>query len=414
MNGQMPQRNAIAGRLLYLGACPLYSRHGKFVAHVAQNLATGAVAFAVTRGDFRSREPLLARIHSSCVTSETFGGCDCDCVEQLDAAFAQIVDARRGVVFYLLQEGRGAGLVAKARDRMIVQASGHRVTTFEAYARMGLEHDLRRYEEVGSLCRLLGVRAPLTILTNNSDKLAALHAQAGVEIGGSAPLSRPASPYNQHYICSKYHSGHHLEDPGNQRRAVLPEPVEAFEPRALAEDPRFILVASYLLPIRPIDRDEAVDPVWFRVFAYFDLAIGAERVVLTYGDDQASDPLVRIQRESLLERFPLADGGASKRLWHASVRQMKERGAGVATFVSPDGFDAELHEIPNDAGPAMRLVAHHLRGRSGCPIVFEDESDAVGLSALERRGRNELERFEARMESGANHHGSASARARLT
>jgi 3,4-dihydroxy 2-butanone 4-phosphate synthase/GTP cyclohydrolase II len=414
MKAGMPRRNAIAGRLLYLGARPLHTRHGEFVAHVAQNLATGAVAFAVTRGDFRSSQPLLARVHSSCVTSETFGGCDCDCVEQLDAALAQIGDAGRGVIFYLLQEGRGAGLVAKALDRMIVQASGDRVTTFEAYARMGLEHDLRRYEEVGSLCGLLGVRAPLTILTNNADKLAALQAQAGVEIGGAAVLSRPASPYNHHYIRSKSRSGHHLEDPGDQPRAVLPETVVAFEPRPLAEDPRFILVASYFLPIRPFDRDDAVEPVWFRVYAYFDLAMGAERVVLTYGGDEGADPLVRIQRESLLERFPLADGGASKRLWHASVRQMVERGAGIALFVSPDGFDAELQEMPGDVAPSARLLAHHLHGRPVRPILFEDESDCTGLDVFERAGMKFGEPYRARTANGSDPRELAAARARLS
>lgn len=409
MRERKPRRNAIAGRLLYLGARPLHTRHGEFVAHIAQNLATGAVAFAVTRGDFRSSEPLLTRVHSSCVTSETFGGCDCDCVEQLDAALAQVACAGRGVIFYLLQEGRGAGLVAKARDRMIVQASGHRVTTFEAYAGMGLEHDLRRYEEVGSLCGLLGVCAPLTILTNNSDKLAALQAQAGVEIGGSALLSRPASPYNQHYIGSKSRSGHQLKDPVDQARAVLPEAVVAFEPCPLPEAPRFILVASYFLPIRPIDRDDTVEPVWFRVFAYFDLAIGAERIVLTYGGEEAAEPLVRIQRESLLERFSLADGGASKRLWHASVRKMVERGAGIATFVSPAGFDADLQEMPGDAAPSALLLAHHLHGRPICPIVFGGEPDEAGLDLLEPGSLNEP--FHSRAKHGV---GFDPARARLS
>jgi len=411
---QLPRRNAVAGRLLYLGARRLHTRHGEFLAHVARNLATGDVAFAITLGNLRSAEPLLARVHSSCVTSETFGGCDCDCVEQLDAALAQIAGAGRGVVFYLLQEGRGAGLVAKARDRMIVQASGHRVTTFEAYAGMGLEHDLRRYEEVGSLCRLLGVCAPLTILTNNSDKLAALQAQTGVQIGGSAVLSRPASPYNQHYIGSKSRSGHRLEDPGDQSRAALPEPVVAFEPRPLAEDPRFILVASYFLPIRPVDRDESVEPAWFRFYAYFDLAIGAERVVLTYGDLDAVEPLVRIQRESLLERFPLADGGASKALWHASVRQMMAHGGGLATFVSPDGFDAELQEMPGDAAPSARLLSHHLRGRPFRPIVLEGETDTAVLDLLVRAAAQPCEPVVARAENGSNGRGFDSTRARAT
>lgn len=414
MNERMPRRYAVAGRLLYLGARPLHTRHGVFLAHVAQNVATGAVAFAVTQGDVRSSQPLLARIHSSCVTSETFGGCDCDCVEQLDAALAQISEAQRGVVFYLLQEGRGAGLVAKARDRMIVQASGHRVTTFEAYASMGLEHDLRRYEEVGSLCRLLGVRARLTILTNNSDKLAALAAQSGVEIGGSAVLSRPASPYNQHYLYSKSRSGHQLEDPGNQTRASLPGPVVAFEPRPVEEDPRFILVASYFLPIRSIDRDDVPEPVWFRIYVYFDLASGAERVILTYGGDGAAVPLVRIQRESLLERFPLADGGKNKSLWHECVRQMVARGAGIATFVSPDGFDADLIEMSGDAAPSVRLLVHHLHDRPICPIVFEGEGDTASIDMLVRAGMKPCEPFHVRTENGPDARWLASDRARLT
>lgn len=408
MNETLPRRNAVAGRLLYLGARRLHTRHGEFLAHVARNVATGDVAFAVTRGDCRSAGPLLARIHSSCVTSETFGGCDCDCVDQLDAALARIASEGRGVVFYLLQEGRGAGLVAKARDRMLVQASGHRITTFEAYASMGLEHDLRRYEEVGSLCRLLGVRAPLTILTNNADKLAALQAQAGVDIGGSAVLTQPASAYNQHYIHSKLRSGHRLQDPADQARAVLPEPVVAFEPRPLPDDPRFFLVASYFLPVRPVDGEDTVDPVWFRLHAYFDLARGRERVVLSYGDDGVAEPLVRIQRESLLERFPLADGGASKRLWHASVRQMLERGAGIAAFVSPDGFDADLEEIPGDAAPSARLLAHHLRGRRFCPIVFDGESD---IDLLVREGARPGDRLDARSQDGNGERNRATARA---
>lgn len=424
VQGSLPQRNAVSGQLLYLGARPLHTRHGEFLAHVAQNLATGAVAFAITRGDFRSREPLLARVHSSCVTSETFGGCDCDCVEQLDAALAQIAQAGRGVVFYLLQEGRGAGLVAKARDRMIVQASGHRVTTFEAYARMGLEHDLRRYDEVGSLCRLLEVRAPLTILTNNADKLAALEAQTGVEIGGSAVLTRPASPWNQHYIRSKYRSGHQLEDPEGQARAPLPEPVVAFEPHPLPQDPRFIVMASYFLPVRPLDLDapvakpdpfaaeRPVEPVWLRLHAYFDLASGAERVVLSYGDASAAEPIVRVQRESLLERFPLAGGGAGKRLWHASVRQMVANGSGVATFVSPDGFDADLREMPGDPAPCTRLLSHHLRGRPVRPIDFEA---GQGAEAIDRRVQDRDVVHEPVLATTAN--GSddgASIRARLT
>ena len=171
MRDDRPGRHALAGQLLHRGVVPLDTTHGPFAAHVLQNVATGSVAFAVARGDVRGSAPLLARIHSSCVTSETFGGCDCDCVEQLDLALERIADEERGVVFYLMQEGRGAGFSAKARDRMLVQASRNRLTTFEAYERMGLGHDHRRYDEVGHASALLGVTAPLVLLTNNPDKL---------------------------------------------------------------------------------------------------------------------------------------------------------------------------------------------------------------------------------------------------
>ena len=143
-------RHGIAGQMLSRGVVPLDTVHGDFAAHVFQNVATGRFAFAVAHGDVRGEQPLLARIHSSCVTSETFGGCDCDCVDQLELALQRIVDAGRGVVFYLMQEGRGAGFAAKARDRMIVQASRNRLTTFEAYERMGLVRDHRRYDEVAA------------------------------------------------------------------------------------------------------------------------------------------------------------------------------------------------------------------------------------------------------------------------
>jgi GTP cyclohydrolase II len=308
-------------------------------------------------------------------------------VEQLDAALGAIARADRGIVFYLLQEGRGAGFAAKARDRMIVQASGNRVTTFEAYAQMGLERDLRRYEEVGFLCRLLGVRGPLTVLTNNPDKLQTMHRTAGIEIAGSRALPPSTSPYNLHYISSKSRSGHRLEDPGDGGGAALPEPVVMFEPHALADDPRFVLVASYLLPIRAaFNGNGASEPHWFRLHAYYDLVTGAERVVLTYGRHDARDPqdrLVRLQRESLLERFPLAGGGATKCLWRASVRQIVERGAGVAVLVPPAGFTADLREVPGDPLPAARLAAHHLQGRAAHPLLFVGEPHPAGLDVLD-------------------------------
>src|SRR5215475_5941902 len=181
-------RPAIDGSLLALGERPLDTVHGRFRAHRFHNLTTGQPALAVAVGDLGGRAAVLARAHSSCITSEVYGACDCDCAEQLDAALAAIAAAGRGVLFYLTQEGRGAGFAAKARDRMLVQASRNRLTTFEAYDRLGLGHDQRRYDEVAAACRLLGVRAPLRVLTNNPEKLDTLRA-ARVAVSGHQALA---------------------------------------------------------------------------------------------------------------------------------------------------------------------------------------------------------------------------------
>src|SRR5262249_49235355 len=157
---------------------------------------------AVARGDLASPAPLLARVHSSCVTSEAFAACDCDCAEQLDGALGTIAARGRGVIFYLMQEGRGAGFALKARDRMMVQASRDAVTTFEAFERMGLHKDQRRYEEVASVIQILGITSPLELLTNNPDKVAAMERQ-GIAIARVLSIRHRPSPYNLHYLAAK-------------------------------------------------------------------------------------------------------------------------------------------------------------------------------------------------------------------
>lgn len=384
--------HGIAGQMLSRGVLPLATQHGAFRAHVFQNLATGSYAFAIAQGDLADPAPLLARIHSSCVTSETFGGCDCDCVDQLDLALQRIADAGRGVVFYLMQEGRGAGFTAKARDRMIVQASRNRLDTFEAYESMGLVRDHRRYDEVGYLRSLLGVAAPLVLLTNNPEKLAALRA-LDVDVAGTDRLRKAASPYNLHYLTAKSRSGHALDEPGDGTTAAdLPEPVADFAPYALPDAPRFVHLATYLLPVRPRREPSPGGPHWFRVHAYFDLTDGREHVVLAYGSDDAPAPLVRVQHESLLERFAPAGGGAHKRLWHETVRRVVQHGSGYVAFVPVAGFDADLRERPADDEAASVLLAHHLRGRPAHVLCATDADgeitarDRAACVALERRG----------------------------
>ena len=347
-----PRMPGIHGTLLRLGEGRLETPYGGFVLHHLWSLPAREPLLVLARGRSEGPEPVLARVHSSCVTSETYGGCDCDCAQQLDAALAGVAREGRGLVFYLMQEGRGAGFAAKARDRMLVQASRQRLTTFEAYAQMGLSGDHRRYEEVAHACALLGVTASLRLLTNNPEKAATLE-RHGVKLAGTEPLAPTASPFNLHYLESKSRSGHALDAaPGDVRAAELPEAVEAFEPRPLRDAERFVALARYLLPV---DAGLAA-PVWLRLHAYLDRGSGREHVVFTHGDPGRATPLLRLQRELLLERFPSAGHAGERARWRESVRRFAARGAGAALFLPRE--DPGSEEPPGDDGLLGLLVRH--------------------------------------------------------
>jgi 3,4-dihydroxy 2-butanone 4-phosphate synthase/GTP cyclohydrolase II len=254
-----PDDRPLHGQTLYLASCELEMRFGAFRAHIFQDIIDKHYIIALAHGDVTTADPLHIRMHSSCVTSETLRGCDCDCVEQLETALELISKKRRGILFYLMQEGRGVGYAAKARDRMLVQASRDRLTTFDAYEAMGLKKDHRHYDNISQICHLLGIRAPFNVLTNNPDKVAALRAQ-GIRIASTEPLEVEPSPFNLAYLTSKATcGGHNLKRPAvtRVRRATLPAPVVPFRPHALANARRFIHAASYFLPIKQVD-DEAL------------------------------------------------------------------------------------------------------------------------------------------------------------
>jgi GTP cyclohydrolase II len=282
---------------------PLATRFGEFTLHRFREEPGAVPALALSLGDPSGSEPLLARVHSSCLTSEFLGSLDCDCAEQLGHALAAIARAGRGVLLYLMQEGRGAGLVAKARDRMMVQAHDERISTFEAFDRLGLPRDHRRYETVPDLLSRLGVRAALRLLTHNPEKCARLRA-VGVQIAETVTLPSSGSRWNAHYLTSKAGQGHALAAPA-QPSARLPEPVSWFEPHVLAGLPRFERKARYLLPL---------PEGWLRATVYWDATLEKERLVLTSrapGRGRPGPPIVLPQ--ALVDRMPLAPVGATQR-----------------------------------------------------------------------------------------------------
>lgn len=366
------------GSLLWVAERPLETLHGEFRAQVFRNLATREIAVALLRGSLAGPEPLLSRVHSSCITSEAFGACDCDCAEQLDAALAAIGKEGRGVLFYLMQEGRGAGLTAKARDRMLVQASRERLSTFEAYDRLGLPPDPRRYDEVATMCRMLGIEAPLELLTNNPDKVVLLEREK-VRVSATRPLQRATSPFNRHYLESKLRSGHALRGlEGEGARAEWPEPVVWFDPEALSDRSSIVYSACYWLPVRS---DASGGSAWFRLHLYYDLSCpiasgstGSERVVLSYRSHSSPRPdsplLLRVQPEYVFERFSQR-GDSARRSWDRTIRTFLAHGAGAAVFLPPEVAAGE--RAGQVDAVTLSLLAEHAQGRP-CRLVCDSLS----------------------------------------
>ena len=377
---------AIAGTLLHSGTRTVATRHGEFRVHVCQDLTRRTYCLVIARGELGGPAPLLARVHSSCVTSETYGGCDCDCSEQLDAALAAIAAAGRGAVFYLDQEGRGAGFFAKVRDRMMVQASHGTLDTFEAYARLGLAPDLRSYEAVAAARALLRIDAPLTLLTNNPEKLAMLTA-CGVPLAGTVPLALPPSEFNRHYLTAKAEAGHRLAATDGPK-AEPPGDVAAVAPEAVPRVPDLVRIGAYWLPIRSRPGASPA-PRWFRLHAYADLACGRERVVLTHGDAVTTPVLVRVQREALLERIPGPGPAVERDRWRATVEAFAVHGAGVAVLLGDERCASVLH-APRvddaDERAALALARHHVADRAAVLLVDGDVADERRRAALAAAG----------------------------
>ena len=317
----------LVGSLLAQASSTLETRVGPFRVHRFLDLARRRPVLALHQGPLSGDAPVLARVHSACITSELLQACDCDCANQLEAALARIAERGRGVVFYLLQEGRGAGFLAKARDRMMVQASRNRLTTFEAYARMGLPHDLRRYREVIDLRGQLGITAPFVLLTNNPDKVERVE-QEKIPVAATEPLRERPSPWNRHYLAAKGRSGHALlADDASLGDALPPFPVEPRDPVPLADSGQ-IFGAQYGLAVRIAGRDE---PAWLRCAVFVDRNDGAVRLRLS---GRAGDTR-RIVTHALTDRLPLATARNGRRAIAATIARIAREG-GTALLLDAD------------------------------------------------------------------------------
>ena len=153
---------------------------------------------ALIKGSWTEDEPVLVRVHSSCVTGDIFGSERCDCGEQLHRAMQQIEAEGKGVLLYLNQEGRGIGLMAKIAAYKL-QEQGY--DTVDANIHLGYDPDERDYGVGAQILKLLGVRK-MRLLTNNPVKRVGLEAY-GLEITENVPIEITPNPYNEHYLHTK-------------------------------------------------------------------------------------------------------------------------------------------------------------------------------------------------------------------
>ncbi len=146
-------------------------------------------------GDIRDQPGVLTRVHSSCFTGEVLGSLRCDCRAQLDAALERIGREGRGVVVYLVQEGRGIGLGNKVRAYDLQDAGAD---TVDANLQLGFEADLRSYDLAANILGELGV-ASVRLMTNNPDKIRGLE-RAGVTVDA----------HESHWVGGTEHSAGYL------------------------------------------------------------------------------------------------------------------------------------------------------------------------------------------------------------
>ena len=183
----------------------LPTAYGDFQAVVYTNKLDDKEHVALVKGDISDGLACLVRVHSECLTGDTFGSLRCDCGPQLHAALQQIAKEGRGVLLYLRQEGRGIGLINKIRAYAL-QEDG--VDTVEANHRLGFKDDLRDYGIGAQILHDLGVRE-MRLLTNNPRKVKGIEGH-GLTVVERVPLEMDANPHNLSYLATKRDKLGHL------------------------------------------------------------------------------------------------------------------------------------------------------------------------------------------------------------
>lgn len=182
----------------------LPTAYGDFMLTPFRDMSNGLEHVALVKGEWQEGEPILCRVHSSCMTGDVFGSMRCECGEQLHRAMQMIDEAGKGIIVYMNQEGRGIGLMNKIRAYKLQEQGDD---TVEANVHLGFRPDERDYGVGAQILREMGATR-LRLLTNNPVKRVGLESY-GIEIVENLPIEIQPNPYNLRYMRTKKEKMHH-------------------------------------------------------------------------------------------------------------------------------------------------------------------------------------------------------------
>ena len=199
VNSQLPTTLVERGETVSLP-----TEFGDFMLTPFRELTTGLEHVVLVKGEWGKDEPILCRVHSSCMTGDIFGSKRCECGEQLHKAMAMVEKEGKGIIVYMNQEGRGIGLMNKIRAYKL-QEDGD--DTVEANVHLGFKPDERNYGVGAQILRMMGAHK-LRLMTNNPVKRIGLES-FGIEIVENIPIEITPNPYNMRYMRTKKEKMHH-------------------------------------------------------------------------------------------------------------------------------------------------------------------------------------------------------------